>query len=91
MELQLFRVLLLRRLQFPLPMTVRNCRCGLPVDLRGHHRAACARAGVLEKRGFSLESVTARICREAGGTVATNVMVRDLGLAEFAGADGRRL
>ena len=35
--------------------------------------------------------MTARICREAGGTVATNVMVRDLDLAEFAGADGRRL
>ena len=47
-------------------------------------------AGVLGKRGCSLESVTARICREAGGTVATNVMVRDLDLAAFAGADGRR-
>ena len=43
------------------------------------------------KRGCSLESVTARVCREAGGTVATNVMVRDLDLAAFAGADGRRL
>ena len=86
MEPQLFSVLLLRRLQLPLPMTVRNCRCGLPLDLRGHHRAACVRGGVLGKRGYSLESVTARICREAGGTVATNVMVHDLDLAEFAGS-----
>ena len=90
-EPQLFRVLLLRRLQLPLPMTVNNCRCSLPLDLRGHHQAACARAGVLGKRGYTLETVTARICREAGGTVATNVMVRDLDLAVFAGADGRRL
>ena len=37
------------------------------------------------------KSVTARVCREAGGTAATNVMIRDLDLAEFAGVDGRRL
>ena len=30
------------------------------------HREGCARAGVLGRRGFALESV-ARICREAGG------------------------
>ena len=54
MEPQLFRVLILHRLQLPLPLTVRNCRCGLPLDQRGHHRAGCARAGVLGKRGYSL-------------------------------------
>ena len=84
MELQLFRVLLLRLLQLPLPMIVRNCF--LLFDLRGHHRAACALAGVLGKLGFSLES----ICKEAG-TVAINKMVRDLDLVEFALVDGRRL
>ena len=56
---------------------MRNCWCGLPLDLRGHHLAACAGAGVLGERGYTLESVTARIWREA---------VRDL-----EGADGRRL
>ena len=48
---QLFRVILLRRLRLPLPLTVRSCRCGLPLDACGHHCAACARAGVLGGRG----------------------------------------
>ena len=80
LEPQVFRVLLLRRLQMPLPPTVRNCRCGYFLDVFGPHRAACARAGVLGKRGFALESVTARVCREAGGRVTTNVLVGDLDL-----------
>ena len=46
-----FRLLLLRRLQRPLPLTVCSCRCGRPPDAYGHHRAACARAGVLGRRG----------------------------------------
>ena len=45
-----FRVLLLRRLWLPLPPSSRNCRCGLPLDSRGHHRAACAQVGVLGRR-----------------------------------------
>ena len=61
---QVFRVILLRRLHLPLPLTVRNCRCGQPLDICGHHRAACARAGVLGGRGWALENVVARICRE---------------------------
>ena len=60
-----FRLHWLRRLQLPLPLTVRSCRCGRPLDIYGHHRAACARVGVLGRRGFALESVVARICREA--------------------------
>ena len=35
----------LRHFQLPLPLTVRPCRCG-HLDIFGHHRAACARAGV---------------------------------------------
>ena len=42
---QLFCVTLLRRLRLPLHLTVRFCRCGLPLDEFGHHRAACAQAG----------------------------------------------
>ena len=38
-----------------------------------------------------MESATARVCREAGGRVTQNVMVRDLDLAEPQPADGRRL
>ena len=66
-EPQLFRVLLLRRLRLPLPLTVRSLRSGQPLDSCGQHRAACAQAGVLGRRGWALESVVARVCREAGG------------------------
>ena len=83
---QVFRVILLRRLQLPLPLTARNCRCGHHLDVFGHHRAACARAGVLSRRGYALESVIARVCREAGGR-----LVRDLDLEIADRADERRL
>ena len=68
----------MRRLRLPLPLVSRTCRCGRLLDSFGHHRAACSRAGVLERRGFAVESVGARIFREAGARVATNVLVRDL-------------
>ena len=68
LEPQKFRVLLLRRLRLPLPSRLwRSCRCGQPLDSCGHHHAACAQAGVLGRRGWALESVVARVCREAGG------------------------
>ena len=70
---------------------MRSCRCGHFLDAHGHHRAACARAGVLARRGFSVESVAARICREAGGRVTTNILVRDLDLALEDPGDARRL
>ena len=57
----------------------------------GHHRAACAVAGVLGRRGFPLECAAAQICREAGARVTTNVHVRDMDLAVFNNLDGRRL
>ena len=90
-EPQLFRVLLLRRLRISLPFSRRFCRCGRSLDAFGHHRAACPRAGVLGRRGFALESAAARICREAGGRVTTNVFVRDLDVAVPNALDGRRL
>ena len=46
---------------------------------------------MLGRRGFSLESAIARICREAKGRVRTNVFVRDMDLAIPGVADGRRL
>ena len=85
---QLFRVLLLRRLWFALPSRI--CRCGRPLDVLGHHCAACSRAGVLGSRGFSLESAAAQDCREAGARVSTNLFVRDLDLP-IANHDARRL
>ena len=81
---------LLRRLRQPLPLSDRLCRCGRPLDPTGHHRAACARAGVLGKRGFALESAAARVCREAGGRVSTNLLMREMDGAPNV-EDGRRL
>ena len=50
-----------------------------------------SRAGVLGRRGFALESAGARICREAGARVSTNVCVRDLDLPAPNVHDARRL
>ena len=60
-----------------------------------HHRAARSRSGVLGRRGFSLESAVARVCREAGEAVATNLLVRDMDLGvpnahDSRGGGGRR-
>ena len=53
--------------------------------------SASAAAGVLERRGFALESAAARMCREAGGRVMTNVLVRELDLSQIDNRlDGRR-
>ena len=43
------------------------------------------------KRGWAAENVAARICREAGGRVTTNVMVRDLDIVGPHVDDARRL
>ena len=84
---QFFRVLLLRRLWLPLPLSSRTCRCGRLLDVFGHHRAACPRAGVLGSRGFSLETA---VCQEAGARVSVNVFLRDLDLPVPC-TDARRL
>ena len=51
-ESSVFRVLLQRRLWLPLPPSTRKCRCGRLLDVRGHHRAACAVVGVLGEAWF---------------------------------------
>ena len=75
-----FRVLLLRRLRLPLPLDAAACRCGAHLDPFGDHRPACPRAGLLRGRGIPLERAAARVCREAGATVAANVLLRDLNI-----------
>ena len=72
-----YRLLLLRRLRLPLPFDSAACRCGAHLDSFGDHRAACPRAGLLRSRGVPLERAAARFCREAGATVAANVLLRD--------------
>ena len=90
-DAQTFRILLLRRLWLPLPSSSRVCRCGRPLDLCGHHRAACAVVGVLGRRGFSVESAAARVCREAGGRVSTNIRIQDMDIAMPNNIDERRV
>ena len=63
---QLFCVTLLCRLRLPLHLTVNSCLCGLPLDEFGFTVQRALRLGFLSKRGFALENVVARICREAG-------------------------
>ena len=75
-----FRVLLLRRLRLPLPPTSRLCSCRHFLDPLGDHRSACGVSGVLARRGFPPEAAAARVCREAGARVATNVLLRDLNI-----------
>ena len=50
-----------------------------------------AHAGVLSRRGHAMEIAAARVCREAGARVSTNVLVRDLDLLPLHRADARRL
>ena len=85
------QVLLQRRLSLPLPLSKRSCRCGLLLDTFGHHRGACSRSGALGRRGFSLESAAARVCREAGGRVVANFLVRDMDLGLPIADESRRL
>ena len=74
-----------------LPLSSAFCRCGQPLDPRGHHRAGCATSGVLGRRGYPLESCAARVCREAGARVSTNLRVQDLDLLPGVQVDNRRL
>ena len=46
---------------------------------------------VLGRRGFAVESAAARVCREAGGRVSTNMFVRNMDLGVPRAADSRRL
>ena len=87
---QSFRVLLLRRLRLPMPLSSRFCSCGRPLDVLGHHRATCGKVGVLSRRGYAVVSTVAQICRESGARVSTNVMVRNFDIAQ-GNADSRRL
>ena len=78
---QCFQVLLLRRLWCSLPLSSAFCRCGQPLDSRGHHRATCARTTRLPSG----------VCREAGARVSTNISVQDLDLLPGVRVEERRL
>ena len=79
-ESHLFRILLLRRLRLPIPLTASHCRCRRALDPYGDHRAACAQSGILRNRAGPLERATARMCREAGARVTTNTLLTNLNI-----------
>ena len=64
---------------------MRACGCGRLLDAFGHHRSACAISGVLGQRVFALESAMARICREGGARVMTNVLAHSTGRTGLKG------
>ena len=76
----LFRTLVLERLRLPLSITEARCVCGVPLDCRGQHRAACPRSGLLRSRALPTERTFARVCREAGATVRLNAKLRDMNI-----------
>ena len=87
----IFRILLLRRLRLPLPLTERACRCRRDLNPLGDHRAACARAGVLRSRGVPLEQAAARVCREAGARVTMHTRLSNLNIPAVQRFDDRTI
>ena len=87
----LFRLLMLRRLRLPPPLTERTCRCRRVLEALGDRRSACPWSGVLRSRGCPLERAAARVCREAGARVTTNTLLSDLNLPSVDRMDSRRI
>ena len=81
---------MLRRLRLPLLLNAAICRSWSSLDSFGDHRAACPRAGLFRGRGTPLERAAASICREAGATIAANVLLRDLNIITWR-HDERRI
>ena len=79
-EPNLFRNLILERLKLPLAVTDATCECGAPWTV-GKGRAACSQSGRLHTRAVAPEKTLARVCREAGAIVRTNVKNRDMNIA----------
>ena len=73
-----FRVSTLERLRLPIHVTEARCLCGAPLDQLGRHRGACPRSGRLQSRAVPRERTLARVCREAGAVVRSNVKLRDM-------------
>ena len=90
-ESHLFRILLLRRLRLPIPLTASHCRCRRALDPYGDHHAACAQSGILRNRAGPLERAKARMCREAGARVTTNTLLTNLNIEHSTRPDDRRI
>ena len=87
----IFRILMLRRLRLPWPLTERACRCRRTLDPLGDHRAACSRAGVLRSRGVPREHAAARVCREAGARVTMHARLANLNVPAVQRVEDRTI
>ena len=77
---ELSRVVLLRRLHLPLPLAVATAGVAFHLTLVAITVQLVRVPGFWEG-GWAVENAAARICREVGGRVTTNVLIRDLDLA----------
>ena len=68
----------------------RVCRCGRPLDSNGHHRAACAVAGVRESRVRGGVRSKTKVSRK-GGKVTTNIRIQDMDIVAPNQLDERRI
>ena len=77
-----FQGMIRRRLRWPMLLSSCSCcGCGCQVDTRGGHFTACMSSGRVKLRATPLEQAIARICREAGARVRSNVLLRNLNVA----------
>ena len=79
---EVFQGMIRRRLRWPLPLSSSSCSgCGCGVDTLGDHLSSCMRSGRVKLRATPIEQAVARICREAGARVRSNVFLRNLNVA----------
>ena len=90
MESELFRVLLLRRLRMPLPLSVRSCCVAVVLICLGTTGQHAAGQGFSAGEDLLSKALWNRSAREAGARVSTNVMITDLDIAG-SNTDARRL
>lgn len=88
------QVALRLRLHYKLPLGPKRCNgrsCRAVLDEYGVHWTACSRSGRLRRRAKPLERMWARVFREAGARVQTDVLLRNTNLLGIAANDGRQL
>lgn len=83
-----FGTILARRIRLSIHSFRDNCNgrtCRQRFDRLGDHRSACSRAGRLTKRDVPVETMWARMWRDGGAHIQTNVFLRDMDLVGING------
>ena len=90
-EPHLYRTIMLCRLRQPLTITYSICNFHRIIDPLSDHLALCATCGALVQRSYAQELAVARVFREAGRRVRTNILLRDLNVQGIDPRDGRKI